>query len=208
MNVSRPRMVGALGGLLLAGVIWQVSSRVPTPAKGGGKAVPSASTPGVAAAVPPPTRTVAVVVPPQGQTVEEALPLEVKDESPPSAPVKGREDRRDVTPEAAAAGPVILTDHQAWTVIGADASTVASNRVQFSGGLGISGPGGVWIEADQGAVLLDPSGVSGFALGQGASLRANRDTPIGDLLSALQKLQAGETPEIRIHESKTVAPGR
>ena len=117
--------------------------------------------------------------------------------------------RDSIPPPGALAGkvedpapPVILSDYQTWTVIGATASTVDSDRVRFSGGIAIADRSGNWITADQGDVVLSNGSIAGLTLAGDASVRARPDTSMADFRKTLELLNSGETREISVRIAK------
>jgi hypothetical protein len=98
--------------------------------------------------------------------------------------------------------PVIMSDYQTWTVIGATASTVDCDRVRFSDGIGIADRSGSWITADQGDVVFSNGAIAGVTLIGNASVRARPEASMADFRKALELLNSGETREISVRVAK------
>lgn len=124
----------------------------------------------------------------------------------PVSPPATESNARHATPPAGAWGataddpatPVIMSDYQTWTVIGAAASMVDSNRIRFSGGVGIADRNGNWITADQGDVVRSNGAISGLSLTGNASVRARPKASMADFRKTLELLNAGKTREISV----------
>lgn len=98
--------------------------------------------------------------------------------------------------------PVIMSDYETWTIVGATARQPDPDCVWFSDGIGIADRSGSWITADQGDVVLSSGVISGFSLRGNALLRARPEASMSDVLNALQLLQSGGTREISVSAEK------